>query len=378
MKKNLKNMMFAVTTIIFVLVLIETFSFLFFNVFKDRFTFFDINQYLLTDTVITYAHQKYHSERGWDTKYNTQFGERPRKVSYNKAYIATFGNSFTHCDQVKHHETWQEYLSSLLKQDVYNFGTGGYGTDQAYMKFLEKYPKVKTPVVILGLITENINRIVNVYRPFYFSRTGQRVTKPRFKVLNNKLVLLKNPIADEKDMNKLKSSRFINEIGQNDFWYNRNNYPILIFPYSKILLNKRMWFELIYNKKGYQIDDMNPRPWENLWEDKDATDIMYKIFESFIAKVKAEKAIPIIMVIPNKQEVAMKLETGKETENTLKILEFCRLNNCHYFNPIDGFVEYVKNGNASSSLYRGHISPKGNLIIASQLFQYLKDIADSE
>jgi hypothetical protein len=372
-QRKTKNVIFIVVTIIIIVVVIEVLCSSFFNIFKDKFTFFDISQYLSTYTTIRCAYQGYHSERGWDTKYNTQFGERPREVSYNKTYIATFGDSFTYCEQVKHNETWQEYLSSLLKRDVYNFGTGGYGTDQAYMKFIEKYPKVKTPIVILGLITENINRIVNVYRPFYYSKTAQRLTKPRFKILKNKLVLLKNPIANEKEIIKLKSQKFINEIGQNDFWYNRDNYPILHFPYSKILFNKRMWSELIY-----KIDDMNPQAWVNLWENKEARDVMFKILESFIAEVKAEKAIPIIMVIPDEDEVDMKLKTGKDTENTLKIREFCRVNNCRYFNPIDGFVEDIKRGSAITSLYIGHVSPKGNMIIANQLFQYLKDITVTE
>lgn len=378
MNKKLKKIIFAVTTILFIVGLIEILSLLFFNVFKDRFTFYDINQYLLTDTVIKYAHQKYHPDRGWDNNYNTQFGERPRVTLYNKAYIATFGDSFTYCADVKHSETWQEHLSSLLKRDVYNFGTGGYGTDQAYMKFLEKYPKVKTKIVFLCLITENINRIVNVYRPFYFPKTGLRVTKPRFININGQLVKLKNPIADEQEIIKLNRPKFIVKIGRNDFWYNRNNYPVLVFPYSKILFNKYFWVELIYKKMGWQIDDMNPRPWMNLWEDNDTADIMFKIFKSFIAEAEKNNAIPIIMVIPLKHEVKMRLKTGKDTKQTLMMLEFCRANNCQYFNPIDGFVEYVKNGKSLSNLYKGHMSPKGNQLIANQLFLYLQEIKVSE
>jgi hypothetical protein len=380
MNKRLKNIILAVITLIIVVVAVEILSFLFFNIFKDRFTFFDVDQYLLNDAVIKYAHQKYNPERGWDTKYHTRFGERPRQVSYKKDYIATFGDSYTHCDQVEHHETWQEYLSSMLQRDVYNFGTGGYGTDQAYLKFLEKYPKVKTNIVILGLITENINRIVNVYRPFYNPRTGQRLTKPRFIIQGNKLVLLKNPVANEKEIEKLNSPEFIIDIGRSDFWYNRNNYPVLTFPYSKILLNKHLWLELTYKQKGYQIDDINPRPWVNLWEDKYASDIMFKILESFVAKARQDNAVPLIMVIPMTLEVAIKLKTGKDTENTSKISEFCKLHKYHYFNPMDGFVEYVKKGNALSGLYNKneHVSPQGNLIIANQLLQYLSENIASE
>jgi hypothetical protein len=196
----------------------------------------------------------------------------------------------------------------------------------------------------------------------------------------NKLVLFKNPVANEEEIEKLNSPEFIIDIGRSDFWYNRNNYPVLTFPYSKILLNKHLWLELTYKQKGYQIDDINPRPWVNLWEDKHASDIMFKILESFVAKSRQDNAVPLIMVIPTTLEVARKQKTGKDTENTSKISEFCRLNNYHYFNPIDGFVEYVKKGNALSGLYNNHehVSPKGNLIIANQLLQYLSENIASE
>lgn len=280
-----------------------------------------------------------------------------------------------HCTGVEDRETWQEYLSLLVEQDVYNFGTGGYGTDQAYLKFLEIYPKVKTPIIILGLTTENINRIANVYRPFYFL-TGLKLTKPRFKIVKDKLILLKNPIRNKDEIMKLQNLRFINEIGQNDFWYNRNNYPIFKFPYSKIIINKRLWLEIIWKIKGHKIDDICPQPWSNLWENKEATDIMFKIFESFVNKVESEKAIPIIMVIPEKSEVLHKLKRGIDIEKTLKIIEFCNANNLLYFSPINGFVDYVKAENDVDILYNGHISSRGNQIIADQLFKYLKNISD--
>jgi hypothetical protein len=45
-----------------------------------------------------------------------------------------------------------------------------------------------------GIITENINRCLNSYRPFYYEKTGTRLTKPRFILTQNGLHLQKNPI----------------------------------------------------------------------------------------------------------------------------------------------------------------------------------------
>ena len=51
-----------------------------------------------------------------------------RSINYvdRACRINTYGNSFTHCDQVSDGETWQEYLASHLQEPVRNYGIGGY------------------------------------------------------------------------------------------------------------------------------------------------------------------------------------------------------------------------------------------------------------
>ena len=87
----------------------------------------------------------------------------------------------------KDDETWQFYLSKLTKKNVLNFGNGAYGPDQALLRFNEEIQKVRTQVVALGLTTENIARVVNIYRKFYLINTGHPSTKPRFVFINRKL-----------------------------------------------------------------------------------------------------------------------------------------------------------------------------------------------
>ena len=50
-----------------------------------------------------------------------------RTIMYgdNPCRINTYGNSFTHCDQVSDGETWQEVLAAHLCEPLRNFGIGG-------------------------------------------------------------------------------------------------------------------------------------------------------------------------------------------------------------------------------------------------------------
>ncbi len=52
--------------------------------------------------------------------------------------INTYGDSFTYCSQVSDGETWQEYLAAHLGEPVRNFGMGGYGVYQAYLRMLRE------------------------------------------------------------------------------------------------------------------------------------------------------------------------------------------------------------------------------------------------
>lgn len=55
-----------------------------------------------------------------------------------KPRINSYGDSFTHGDQVNDGETWQEYLAGRLREPIGNFGVGGYGVYQAYRRMLRE------------------------------------------------------------------------------------------------------------------------------------------------------------------------------------------------------------------------------------------------
>ncbi|HAA75382.1 TPA: hypothetical protein DCE37_09705 [Candidatus Latescibacteria bacterium] len=72
----------------------------------------------------TYPFYSYGADRG---RRAVNFPDRPSRIH-------TFGNSFTHCDQVSDGETWQEYLASHLQEPVRNFGVGGWSVYQAFRR----------------------------------------------------------------------------------------------------------------------------------------------------------------------------------------------------------------------------------------------------
>lgn len=354
------------------LIVVELCCFVFFHFFHERFTFYKIEDYLMKAENLERAALVYDAQLGWKRRYDTPFGERPRRVIYNNPLMATFGDSFTHGDQVRHEETFQTFLSAKLQADVYNFATGGYGTDQAYLRFKEDFPRVKTPLVALGLTTENINRIVNMHRRFYYPKTALSLPKPRFAFRAGKRVLLQNPVQSKQELSKMLDPRFVRRIGQDDWWFNRDNHPILSFPYSRILANKRLWLEVFHASDDSQIDDATPRPWENLWKYHQPRRLMFSILDSFVEDAKNFGATPIVMLFPLRRQL-IEAYQGGAVEETKQLFRFCKRRKYHCFNGLSAMVRDAETRSELDRYANSHLTPKGHAVFARRFLTYLVD-----
>lgn len=372
MKSLIRRILHILLTALLVIVVIELCAALLLNVFKSRFTFFTPEQFYAKEKLLDVLSWHYDRDLGWDTHYGTEYRERPRPVQYGQSLIAAFGDSYTNCSEVADYETWQTYLSELLQANVLNYGVGAYGTDQAYLKFLEAYPFVKTPYVILGLITENINRVVNVYRPFYTNKTDFTLTKPRFDLINGELVLLANPLECQEDVPRLRDAKMLERVGRHDWWYNKDDHPRFGFPYTRILLNRRVWLEAFIGRAAWKQDRTNPRPWEDLWRDSEARLLMFAIFDAFVHDARDFGATPVIMILPQRIEVLNKFYSGHDTHAVKTILHYCRGHEYHCFNAIAALGERARSEKEIEGFYSGHMSAKGNRVLAKELKTYLE------
>lgn len=98
------------------------------------------------------------------------------------AMISLYGDSFTFSPGVLPEESYANVLSKLVGRRVNNFGVGGYGTDQAYLRF-KTQRNDPAGVVILGHLSDNVMRNVNQFHDLIGS-LGQPACmfKPRFLV----------------------------------------------------------------------------------------------------------------------------------------------------------------------------------------------------
>ena len=293
-------------------------------------------------------------------------------MEYGRPLMAAFGDSFTYCDQVGDTETWEEQLGEMLSADIYNFGASAHGTDQAYIRFREESQKVGAPIMALCLTTENINRIVNRYRPFYYADTGYTLTKPRFILRGETRELIENPVRNENEIEKLLDPKFVETMGENDWWFRRDNMPTLSFPYTAILLDQRFWFQIFRRRGGEQIDDLTPRPRSNLWVDPPARDLMFSIVDSFMEKSKAAGKRAFINVLPSRVEVLSQMK-GRNPKKFAVVSAYCQSRGYPCFNGAAALAKHARSKAELDTFFHGHFTPLANKIVAGELQAFLID-----
>jgi hypothetical protein len=351
------------------LVALELGCFVLARVRGEHFTWHDATLYVLRPEELTDAlARNFHPVLGWKTPHETPFGERPRPVDYPQAFLASFGDSYTYCVGVEDGETWQSRLAARISADVYNFGNGAYGTDQAFLRFREDFPALRTPVVVLGMITENINRIHNRYRKFYFARTRTPLTKPRFLLVDGELELLPNPVRDASELERLCDPDFIDEIGQDDVWFDADSFPERSFPYSRCLFYRSFWRELRQGPRSKGVDDADPRPNAELWADDQARELLFAILRRFAEEARAEGSHPVLMLFPMFRETSTRMERGVPSDFVRALAESCEESGLDFFDGISAFATAVSDERELRALYGNHLSPRGNDLLA-ELFQ---------
>lgn len=161
------------------------------------------------DTTTWYKYNVYDALLGWSIGklgsqppyYSDHHGYRCSKDRYdaliaNRVFhhdtttwdIVCLGNSFTHGDEVSFEQTWPYQVEQLTGKKTLNLGVGGYGIDQAYLRYQQENPKAK--LVILAMVAGDLDR---ARTQIYNLTVGGLKTKPMFVIENNTMQVVNQP-----------------------------------------------------------------------------------------------------------------------------------------------------------------------------------------
>jgi len=161
--------------------------------------------------------------------------------------VALFGDSFTWGDEVAPEHAYGNVLAELLNCRVANYGVGGYGTDQAAIRFMQVVDD-DAPIVILGHFADNITRNVNQLRDFI---AGDRFGfKPRFVLEEDELrqVPLPTLSAEEYGDAVNRAAELLpHEFFQPDTW---GAAGVMKAPYSRAVAHAALHYRVVSALRG--------------------------------------------------------------------------------------------------------------------------------
>ena len=334
-----------------------------------------------------------HDEIGWEKTTTWHIDERgSRKNPYlgsKESKISCYGDSFTFARQVNDDETWEYYLSELTETNVQNFGVGNYGLDQAILRLKREFPKNPTKIVIMGIVPDTISRILSMWKHYYeYGNTFG--FKPKFKINDGNLELLKNPINTEKKFDEYK--KFLSYIQENDFFYkNKFRKEKISFPYSVTILRnlKRNYGIINQARKSKKTKSENQEtakiPWDlmsiimkinldwriKLFKDKNTIILLKKIIEEYVEYSKQQNFKPIFVFLPQKDDILFIKQKYHFYQEFIN--ELMKINNLIFIDITKKLIEEENLDKLYSddNWYGGHYSKKGNEKIAKFIFSEL-------
>jgi hypothetical protein len=205
--------------------------------------------------------------------------------------VALVGDSFVFAERVRFEDSWGHLLESGSggKLQVLNFGVGGYGVDQAYLRFRKEVLAWKPDVVILGFPLADLHRSMTVYPFIDWPEWDMPFSKPR--LIRDKGVLrplnvpsLPPPeVFGRRSIDQLPFLEF-------DVGYRRHEWEWGIFD---ALLGKRWLFSFFP-----RWVERNPNV-----SDEELIEVNRAILLEFMSLANAHGVKPLIVYFPGKPEM---------------------------------------------------------------------------
>ncbi|MEN8006533.1 MAG: SGNH/GDSL hydrolase family protein [Candidatus Krumholzibacteriota bacterium] len=329
------------------------------------------------DSIVTY-----HQVLGWAPRadaesadgmyrYNSQgirspvpaYDDRPAAGVFR---IALFGDSFTHGDDVPHEHSFgavleQELNSAGIAAEVLNFGVGGYGIDQAMLRFKQQGAAFAPDLVVLGFQPENLKRNLNLVRPLYDPRSGLPFSKPRFILTEHGLSLINVPALPPERLADTLRDFEAWELRPHEHFYDPADFQSSWWQGSRLLAT---------------VVDLKTDP-RNEWllkriifrERSEEQQLGWSVIQAFGQEAAAAGSRFLIVHLPSHPEMELHAGLGRWTYQTFLDALDGEFDVVH---PEAALIRAAGDG-GFGEIFAGHYNEKGNRIIAEALFTHLTE-----
>ncbi len=280
-----------------------------------------------------------------------------------KVRVAAFGDSFTHGSGVPTGFSWAERLESMSPGlEVMNFGIPGSDPGMAFLRYRREGARYRPGVVLIGMMSENVSRMVNTFRPFYFARSGIAFSKPRFAVRGDELVLIENPLRSLEAYQELlrDPERVLPRLGEHDFFYRRDHRR------SRFDFLPSVRFARIM--RAQYLDQPIYRPDGTYNSRSEAYEVTFRVLDGFYREALANGSVPVIVLYPQRKDVRLRRDGKPVTYQPL--LDELRRQGYRVIDLGDGFQRYDPAGEMVKTGFT-HYPKSGNEMAARWMNEVL-------
>src|SRR5207249_3870292 len=267
-------------------------------------------------------------------------------------------------------EVWTSQMEHACRPiEVLNYGVGGYGVDQAYLRYVSEGSLYAPHIVLVGFVSDDLRRLVNVYRRFIDDREFPGF-KPRFRLEGNTIKLLPNPLPLLSDYDRLlMEPETVTRLGQHDHWYKPAIYENPLYDLSAtvrltVTLGLRLYDRYLDPNRLWKEGQFNPS--------SEAFRLQLAIFHKFVDEIRQNGAMPLIVLFPDRASI-LQVRTGQSTfyaPLTAKLSE----TRIPYVDLIEAFRSDTIGPVESFFMPGGHYSRRGNEIVAKWLLHQLDNV----
>ena len=289
--------------------------------------------------------------------------------------VAVFGDSFVYGNEVGTADSWPSRVEAIDPRfEVPNYGVGGYGADQALLRYRRDGLTLHPQIVVLGFTPDDLRRLVNVYRRFIDDREWP-LAKPRFTLDDRgALQLIPSPLQRPADYERLRAQPWlVRELGRHDAWYAPEIYQDPLFDWSGAV---RLASSLVVRLRQHFLGDNRLVAHGVFNTDAEAFRIQVAIFREFAAEVAQNGARPLLLFLPDAGAYTQ-ARAGRPTLYA-PLVAALRGAGIDYLDTAPAFVAAAEHEDASSFFMPGgHYSPRGNAIVAAALVPALRALGDA-
>jgi hypothetical protein len=306
-------------------------------------------------------------ELGWDKD------PIARNFVDGKRYIAqSYGDSFVEGAEVGPDHTWQAQFEQLTGEAILNLGVGGYGLDQAVLKFEKHARRYPTRLAILGLYYQTYRRALS-YHPFYYFVNRDAYTfafKPIFVKRDGRFELIRPPCDDAVCLMEALSNpghEIWRLVTTHDYWYQNNQKkPTVEFPitikYAKVLP------QILQQRRERQGVE------NYFFVNTESFELVEYLIERFLKHSREIRMTPVCLLLYAPVDLRV-IKGGIRLDD--KLLKLLKTRNILHIDTAPYILDQYRQDDDFMGLSapEGHLNERGNRLVAESLAQGLRSIA---